>query len=168
MGRFNRWMLAALFLNLTALAGCAELIPRDTFSKLFSGFNRSDVIGFVAGLGTTFAANAGLGRNAQAPIQRGHEPQDGGHFGHFSDPLDLLWPFGWVTTGDRMELRGCADQFPERRCTSSFRPQRKSQAIESSLTVEWLAMLQTNNVGGNEGRPRADRGSSHDRKNIPK
>lgn len=43
-------------LGLIALAGCQGLIPRDTSSLLFSGVRRSEVFGFVAGFGTTFAA----------------------------------------------------------------------------------------------------------------
>lgn len=38
------------------LAGCAELSLPDEASLLFPGFQRSEVVGFVAGLGATFAA----------------------------------------------------------------------------------------------------------------
>jgi len=43
-------------LGLIALSGCQGLIPRDTSSLLFSGIRRSEIFGFVAGFGTTFAA----------------------------------------------------------------------------------------------------------------
>ena len=37
------------------LCGCRELVPRDTASLLIPRFTQSEVLGFVAGLGTTFA-----------------------------------------------------------------------------------------------------------------
>ena len=52
----NRVVLAIIFLNLMALCGCEDMVPRDTASWVFSDLRRSDIIGFVAGLGTTFAA----------------------------------------------------------------------------------------------------------------
>jgi MtN3 and saliva related transmembrane protein len=55
MGRFNRAAPVGLFLML-ALGGCEELIPRDIQSLFFPGFYRSEFVGFLAGLGTTFAA----------------------------------------------------------------------------------------------------------------
>ncbi len=48
------WKLLPLF-ALLMLSGCDEFVPRDTTSLLFSGFKRSELIGFSAGLGTTFA-----------------------------------------------------------------------------------------------------------------
>jgi len=48
--------LAALFASLTVLCGCKDLVPADTRSILFSSFKRSEIIGLVAGFGTTFAA----------------------------------------------------------------------------------------------------------------
>jgi MtN3 and saliva related transmembrane protein len=95
MGRFNRWMLAALFLNLTALAGCAELIPRDTVSKLFSGFNRSDVIGFVAGLGTTFAAVPDLVAMLRRRSSEGMNPRMAAILGIFQ----ILWIYYGLLVG---------------------------------------------------------------------
>src|SRR5690242_10217357 len=56
MGRFNKAILGAVVLNLIALFGCADLAPRDTSSLLLPGFQRSEIFGFLAGLGTTFAA----------------------------------------------------------------------------------------------------------------
>lgn len=50
--------LALLFLGLIALSGCegGDLVPRDMQSLLIPRFHRSEIFGFVAGLGTTFAA----------------------------------------------------------------------------------------------------------------
>jgi uncharacterized protein with PQ loop repeat len=51
----NKIVRAAFFLSLIVLCGC-ELVPRDTSSLLVPRFQRSEIFGFVAGIGTTFAA----------------------------------------------------------------------------------------------------------------
>ncbi|MBZ5492638.1 MAG: hypothetical protein LAO76_17080 [Acidobacteriia bacterium] len=56
MGRFNGLTLAVLFLVLLRLGSCQDLIPHDTRSLLMPRFQRSEIFGFVAGFGTTFAA----------------------------------------------------------------------------------------------------------------
>jgi len=56
MGRFNRAMLALLAVSLITLCGCQDLVPRDTSSLFLPSFQRSEIFGFIAGLGTTFAA----------------------------------------------------------------------------------------------------------------
>ena len=38
------------------LHGCQGLVPRDTQSLLLPTFQRSEILGFLVGLGTTFAA----------------------------------------------------------------------------------------------------------------
>ena len=53
--KFTRASLAILFLSLLVLNGCQELVPRDTESMLFAKFQRSEIVGFLAGFGTTFA-----------------------------------------------------------------------------------------------------------------
>lgn len=45
-----------VFLGLITLSGCEDLTPSDTSSLFFPGFQRSEIVGMVAGLGTTFAA----------------------------------------------------------------------------------------------------------------
>ena len=45
-----------LVLSAILLSGCDDLVPRDTASLLAPHFHRSEIIGFLAGLGTTFAA----------------------------------------------------------------------------------------------------------------
>jgi len=54
MGWTKASPLCVLIVVLVGLCGC-ELVPRDTSSLLFSGFKRSEIVGFLAGLGTTFA-----------------------------------------------------------------------------------------------------------------
>ena len=56
MSQFKKVRLTVLFLSLIALCGCRGLVPHDTVSLLFPSFRRSEIVGFVAGLGTTFAA----------------------------------------------------------------------------------------------------------------
>ena len=56
MGRLNRVTYLFLFLGLIMLCGCEEMIPRNTSSLLIPRLQRSEIFGFVAGLGTTFAA----------------------------------------------------------------------------------------------------------------
>ncbi|HEY3275016.1 MAG TPA: SemiSWEET family transporter [Syntrophorhabdaceae bacterium] len=56
MGRLDIMKLAGIVLSVVVLYGCEGLIPRDTASLLVPRFYRSEVFGFLAGLGTTFAA----------------------------------------------------------------------------------------------------------------
>ena len=56
MGQFNKVTFAVLILNTITLYGCQDLVPRDTSSLLSPRLLRSEIIGFMAGLGTTFAA----------------------------------------------------------------------------------------------------------------
>jgi len=55
MRRFNAGV-ALILLSLWPLSGCGDLVPRDTSSLLIPKFSRSEILGFVAGFGTTFAA----------------------------------------------------------------------------------------------------------------
>src|SRR6185312_7870708 len=68
----------------------------------------------------------GLTRNAQAAVERGDEPDDGGHHGRLSNRLGLLRLIDCFTAGDRMEHDRDSDQFRERRRVSIFRPQSKA------------------------------------------
>jgi uncharacterized protein with PQ loop repeat len=56
MRRLKRISLLLFLLSLIPLFGCQSLIPHDTASLLVPRFRRSEIFGFVAGLGTTFAA----------------------------------------------------------------------------------------------------------------
>jgi MtN3 and saliva related transmembrane protein len=56
MYRFKGASLALLLLSLMTLCGCEGLVPHDTPSLLIPRFHRSEILGFVAGFGTTFAA----------------------------------------------------------------------------------------------------------------
>jgi MtN3 and saliva related transmembrane protein len=56
MARFSQVMLVILGTGLILLSGCQDLVPKDTESLLIPRFQKSEVIGFLAGFGTTFAA----------------------------------------------------------------------------------------------------------------
>ena len=56
MDRINRVPLSVLLLSLIILCGCKDLIPHDTSSLFLPKFQRSEIFGFGAGFGTTFAA----------------------------------------------------------------------------------------------------------------
>jgi MtN3 and saliva related transmembrane protein len=54
MNRFQQVTLFVILPGLIVLCGCQDL-TKDTQSLLFSGFKRSEILGIVAGFGTTFA-----------------------------------------------------------------------------------------------------------------
>ena len=55
--RLKTVALIALLLSAFARCGCdEELVPRDTSSLLVPRLQRSEIFGFLAGFGTTFAA----------------------------------------------------------------------------------------------------------------
>ncbi len=56
MYRFNRVVLWGTFCSTICLCACKDLTPADPQSILFSEFKRSEIVGIVAGFGTTFAA----------------------------------------------------------------------------------------------------------------
>ena len=48
-------LLVLLLLGVTVLPGCEHLVIQDTTSLFASRFRRSEIVGMVAGFGTTFA-----------------------------------------------------------------------------------------------------------------
>jgi uncharacterized protein with PQ loop repeat len=54
--RFTLLAVAGLSLAAVTLYGCGELAIHDTQSLLIPTFKRSELVGFLAGFGTTFAA----------------------------------------------------------------------------------------------------------------
>jgi uncharacterized protein with PQ loop repeat len=80
---------AALVLCLAVLCGCDELIPRDTESLIHSGLKRSEIFGFLAGLGTTFAAIPDLIAMLKRRSSAGMNPRMMAIMGTFQ----LLWVY---------------------------------------------------------------------------
>jgi len=54
--QFHRMTIAIVASSVAMLYGCGDLAVQDTTSLLSPSLTRSEVVGFVAGFGTTFAA----------------------------------------------------------------------------------------------------------------
>jgi uncharacterized protein with PQ loop repeat len=89
MGGFNRVTLAVLFLGLITLCGCQSLVPHDTSSLLLPRFHRSEVVGVVAGFGTTFAAVPDLVAMFRRRSSAGMNPRMAAIMGVFQ----ILWVY---------------------------------------------------------------------------
>jgi uncharacterized protein with PQ loop repeat len=86
--RLLRWALGLLcFSSTVGLHGCAGLFITDTESLLIPRFQRSEVLGFVAGLGTTFAAVPDLIAMLRRRSSRGMNPRIAAIMGAFQ----ILW-----------------------------------------------------------------------------
>jgi uncharacterized protein with PQ loop repeat len=81
MSRYTCLLLAVLFLGLVALQGCQDLVPRDTSSLFIPRLQRSEIFGFVAGLGTTFAAVPDLVAMVSRRSSAGMNPRMGAIMG---------------------------------------------------------------------------------------
>jgi len=80
-----QWL--CFFFSVIILAGCAELSLPDERSLLFPGFQRSEVVGFVAGLGTTFAALPDLIAMLKRRSSKGMNPRMAAIMGTFQ----IVW-----------------------------------------------------------------------------
>lgn len=90
MARLNRVVLAALLLSFVAMYGCqGDLLPKDTYSLLIPRFRKSEVLGFVAGIGTTFAAVPDLVAMLRRRSTAGMNPRMAAIMGLFQ----ILWVY---------------------------------------------------------------------------
>jgi len=89
MGRFRTVTLGVLILSLIALCSCQDLVPRDVPSILFSGLKRSEIFGFLAGFGTTFAAIPDLVAMLRRRSSAGMNPRMAAIMGVFQ----ILWVY---------------------------------------------------------------------------
>ena len=89
MGRVNKVMLALLVLGLILLNACEDLVPHDVPSLLDSKLQRSEVIGFLAGFGTTFAALPDLIAMLKRRSSKGMNPRMAAIMGVFQ----ILWVY---------------------------------------------------------------------------
>jgi len=87
MGRFNKLMLAVLVPGLITLCACQDLVPRDTRSLLIPSLRRSEIFGFLAGFGTTFAAVPDLTAMLRRRSSAGMNPRMATIMGAFQ----ILW-----------------------------------------------------------------------------
>ena len=74
----NTAMLGVLVLGAILLSGCADLVVRDTASLLAPRFQRSEIVGLVAGAGTTFAALPDLIAMLKRRSSKGMNPRMAG------------------------------------------------------------------------------------------
>jgi len=80
---------ALLLLSLVVLYGCKDLVPRDSSSLLVPSLHRSELFGFVAGLGTTFAAVPDLVAMLRRRSSAGINPRMAAIMGAFQ----ILWVY---------------------------------------------------------------------------
>jgi MtN3 and saliva related transmembrane protein len=82
----KRVQLFGFLFCVMVLAGCAEL-AQDAQSLINASWRRSDVVGFVAGLGTTFAALPDLIGMLKRRSSKGMNPRMAAIMGSFQ----ILW-----------------------------------------------------------------------------
>ncbi len=97
MRGLGRAMPAVLLLSLIALCACQDLAPQDTQSLLAPKFTRSEVFGFVAGFGTTFAAVPDLIALVRRRSSAGMKPRMAAIMGVFQ----VLWIYYGLLIGSR-------------------------------------------------------------------
>jgi MtN3 and saliva related transmembrane protein len=97
MHRFKSLWFTVLFLSILALSGCQDLVPRDTSSLFIPRFQRSEILGFVAGLGTTFAAVPDLVAMLRRRSSAGINPRMAAIMGVFQ----ILWVYYGLLIGSR-------------------------------------------------------------------
>ncbi len=76
-------------MSLLLLGGCTGWAPQDTQSLLLPRFQRSEVFGFVAGLGTTFAGMPDLVKMLRRRSSRGMNPTMAAIMGVFQ----IVWVY---------------------------------------------------------------------------
>jgi len=97
MSLLNNVRSAAFYLSVLWLDGCHELVPRDTKSLLLQGFQRSELVGFVAGFGTTFAALPDLLAMLKRRSSEGINPRMAAIMGAFQ----IFWIYYGLLIGSR-------------------------------------------------------------------
>lgn len=81
--------MPGLFFSVMILAGCGVLAIPDERSLLFPGFQRSEVVGIVAGFGTTFAALPDLIAMLKRRSSKGMNPRMAAIMGVFQ----IVWVY---------------------------------------------------------------------------
>ena len=89
MDYFNRMTFGVLLLSVITPYGCEDLVIRDTSSLLAPRFQRSEILGFVAGFGTTFAAVPDLIAMFKRRSSAGMNPRMAGIMGVFQ----IVWVY---------------------------------------------------------------------------
>ena len=81
--------LLGFYFSVIILAGCAELALPDEKSLLFPSFQRSEIVGIVAGFGTTFAALPDLIAMLKRRSSKGMNPRMAAIMGLFQ----IVWVY---------------------------------------------------------------------------
>lgn len=89
MNRLIQLKVVPLFVILMVLCGCRGWVPHDTQSLLLPRFHRSEIFGFFAGLGTTFAAAPDLVAMLRRRSAAGMNPRMAAVMGVFQ----ILWVY---------------------------------------------------------------------------
>ena len=106
MARFNSVIVVVPLVCLIMLDGCQDMLPRDVKSLLLPEFRRSDLFGFVAGLGTTFAALPDLISMLRRRSSAGMNPRMAAIIGAFQ--IDLTPPIRPI--GNTIRTKGMGDE----------------------------------------------------------
>ncbi|MGH7252103.1 MAG: SemiSWEET family sugar transporter [Nitrospiraceae bacterium] len=85
----KRLQLLCFCFSVIILAGCGELAIQDPASLLLPSFRRSEIVGFVAGLGTTFAALPDLIGMLKRRSSKGMNPRMAAIMGAFQ----IVWVY---------------------------------------------------------------------------
>ena len=88
MGVFKGQRLVPYVISAMTLAGCEQLI-RDTQSLFIPQFHRSEIVGFAAGFGTTFAAVPDLIAMLRRRSTQGMNPRMAAILGAFQ----IIWVY---------------------------------------------------------------------------
>jgi len=97
MGRCRKLGLIVVFAALIGLNGCQSLAPKDLPSLLVPRLQRSEIFGFLAGLGTTFAAVPDLIAMLRRRSSAGMNPRMAAITGLFQ----ILWIYYGLLIGSR-------------------------------------------------------------------
>jgi len=85
----DRMIHGAVLLCVIIICGCEELVVQDTTSLLVPRLQRSEILGLVAGFGTTFAAVPDLFRMFRRWSSKGMNPTMAGIMGAFQ----IVWVY---------------------------------------------------------------------------
>jgi MtN3 and saliva related transmembrane protein len=94
---FNGMTRGVLLLSVILLSGCEDLVIRDTPSLLDPNLQRSEIVGLVAGFGTTFAALPDLVAMLRRRSSKGMNPTMAGIMGVFQ----IAWVYYGLLIGSR-------------------------------------------------------------------
>ena len=94
---FSKLLGALVVLSAIALCGCEDLVPRDTSSLLIPRLQRSEIFGFLAGLGTTFAALPDLIAMLKRRSSAGMNPR----MATIMCAFQILWVYYGLLIGSR-------------------------------------------------------------------